>query len=146
MKYESKFRSDKFKVAAAKVTPHYTFKIMLFSFSKKFYLHTGAGGNERISAGVNLWLQSSTAIGKLKLFLLSNVKPEKEDMWLTTSLFFFFLFYMYHTDPIALACLFLLTTIPSPSVVQLSHSDSFGPRSVLQGYSENKIWQLKSTH
>jgi len=54
VKYESKFRSDKFKVAAAKVTPHYSFKTMPFSFSKLFYLHTGAGGNNRLSAGVTL--------------------------------------------------------------------------------------------
>lgn len=54
VKYESKFRSDKFKVAAAKATPHYSVKTMLFSFSKRFYLHTGAGGNNRLSAGVPL--------------------------------------------------------------------------------------------
>lgn len=33
VKYESKFRSDKFKVAAAKATPHYSVKTMLLSFS-----------------------------------------------------------------------------------------------------------------
>lgn len=54
---------------------------MLFSFSKQFYLQTGAGGNNRLSAGVTLWLQSSTATGKQKLVLLSNAKPEKDDTY-----------------------------------------------------------------
>lgn len=54
VKYESKFGSDKFKVAAAKVTPHYSFKTMLFSFSKQFHLQTGTGGKNRLSAGAIL--------------------------------------------------------------------------------------------
>lgn len=77
VKYESTFRSDKFKVAAAKATPHYSVKTMLLSFSMWFYLHTGAGGNNALPAGVPLWLHSA-ATGKQKLVLLSNVKPEKE--------------------------------------------------------------------
>lgn len=80
VKYESKFRSDKLKVAAAKATPHYSIKTVLLSFSKWFYLHTGAGGNNTLSVVVPLWLYS-TATGKQKLVLLSNAKPEKEDKY-----------------------------------------------------------------
>lgn len=38
--------NSQFKVTAAKVTSHYTFKTVLFSFSKQFYMRTGAAGNK----------------------------------------------------------------------------------------------------